>query len=208
MIDFFVHLDRYLDIIIQNYGLWTYSLLFLIIFAETGFVITPFLPGDSLLFALGALAASGSLDVNWLFVILAGAAILGNIVNYQIGRLIGPKIFYKEDVRFLNKKHLETARQFYEKHGRKTIIITRFFPILRTFAPFVAGIGKMSYQKFLAYNIIGGVSWVAIFLLGGYFFGKIPFIKENFILVIFAIIFISFLPAILHLFRRGNAEKG
>jgi len=207
LIDILVHLDRYLNIIIQNYGNWAYSILFLIIFAETGFVVTPFLPGDSILFAVGALAANGSLNVNWLFIFLSGAAILGNIINYQVGRWSGPKIFFKENVRFLNKKYLEQAHQFYEKYGGKVIIITRFVPILRTFAPFVAGIGKMTYGKFISYNIIGGISWVAIFVFGGYFFGNIPLVKQNFSLVILAIIFISVLPAILHFFRRGNTKK-
>ena len=198
-------LDLILNII-KNYGVWAYSLLFLVIFAETGFVVTPFLPGDSILFAVGALAAAGSLNVGWLFIFLSAAAILGNILNYQIGRWSGPKIFFKENVWFLNKKYLEQAHQFYEKHGGKTVIITRFFPILRTFAPFVAGIGKMTYPRFLAYNIIGGISWVAVFVFGGYYFGNIPLVKQNFSLAILSIIFISILPAILHLFRRGNAK--
>lgn len=207
MIDFFIHLDRYLNIIIQSYGLWAYSILFLVIFAETGFVITPFLPGDSLLFAVGALAASGSLNVNWLFILLGAAAVLGNIINYQIGRFIGPKIFLKENVRFLNKEYLEKTHRFYEKHGGKVIIISRFVPILRTFAPFVAGIGKMTYQRFLIYNLIGGVSWVGVFIFGGYYFGNIPLVKQNFSLVILAIIFISLLPTILHFFRGGDSQK-
>lgn len=196
MVDFFL-----------NYGTWTYLVLFLVIFAETGLVVTPFLPGDSLIFAVGALAANGSLNINWLFIFLSIAAVLGNTINYQIGRWSGPKIFYRENVRFLNKKYLEQAHQFYEKHGGKTIIITRYIPILRTFAPFVAGAGKMSYQKFLIYNVVGGISWVAIFVYGGYFFGNIPLVRQNFTLVILAIIFISFLPAILHLFRRGNSQE-
>jgi membrane-associated protein len=191
-----------LNIIIQSYGNWAYSILFLIIFSETGFVITPFLPGDSILFAVGALAASGSFNITLLFILLSVAAILGNIINYQIGRWSGPKIFFKENVRFLNKKYLEQAHQFYEKHGGKTIIITRFFPILRTFAPFVAGIGKMTYPRFLVYNFIGGISWIAIFVFGGYFFGNIPLVKQNFSLIILAIIFISILPAIIGYFRH------
>ncbi len=207
LLDFFIHLDRYLNIIIQNYGLWTYSILFLVIFAETGFVVTPFLPGDSLLFAVGALAASGSLNVNWLFIFLGAAAVLGNIINYQIGRFIGPKIFLKENIRFLNKEYLEKTHRFYEKHGGKVIIISRFVPILRTFAPFVAGIGKMAYQRFLIYNLIGGVSWVGVFIFGGYYFGNIPLVKQNFALVILAIILISILPTILHLFRGRDSQK-
>jgi len=200
MIDFFLHLDTYLNVIIQNYGIWTYSILFLVIFAETGLVITPFLPGDSLLFAAGAFAAIGSLKIFWIFILLGAAAILGDTINYWLGHFVGPKIW------FLNKKYLEQTQTFYERHGGKTIIIARFIPIIRTFAPFVAGIGKMTYQKFLIYNVVGGISWVAAFVFGGYFFGNIPLVKQNFTFVIFAIIFISLLPALLHLFRRGNAK--
>lgn len=207
MIDFFIHLDRYLNIIIQSYGLWAYSILFLVIFAETGFVVTPFLPGDSVLFAVGALAASGSLNVNWLFIFLSIAAVLGNIINYQIGRFIGPKIFLKENIRFLNKEYLEKTHRFYEKHGGKVIIFSRFIPILRTFAPFVAGIGKMTYQRFLTYSLIGGISWVGVFVFGGYYFGNIPLVKQNFTLVILAIILISILPTILHFFRGRDSQK-
>jgi len=193
--------------IIQNYGAWAYSILFLIIFAETGFVVTPFLPGDSLVFAVGALAASGSLNVSWLFILLGAAAVLGNVINYQIGRFIGPKIFLKENIRFLNKEYLERTHQFYEKHGGKVIIISRFVPILRTFAPFVAGVGKMTYQRFLIYNLIGGISWIGLFLFGGFYFGNIPLVKQNFSLVILAIILISILPAVLHSFRRRDSQK-
>jgi membrane-associated protein len=193
--------------IIQNYGTWAYSILFLVIFAETGLVITPFLPGDSLLFVAGTFAGLGSLKVFWLFILLSIAAILGDTINYWLGHFIGPKIFNRENVRFLNKKYLEQAHRFYEKHGGKTIIIARFIPIIRTFAPFVAGIGKMTYPRFLTYNIIGGIFWIAIFVFGGYFFGNIPLVKQNFTLVILAIIFISILPGLLHLFRRGNGQK-
>ncbi|MCX6731858.1 MAG: DedA family protein [Candidatus Parcubacteria bacterium] len=207
MIDFFLHLDTYLNVIIQNYDIWTYSILFLVIFAETGFVITPFLPGDSLLFAVGAFSAIGSLKVFWIFILLSLAAILGDTINYWVGHFIGPKIFSQEKTWLLNKKHLKEAHNFYEKHGGKTIIIARFIPIIRTFAPFVAGIGKMTYPRFFVYNIVGGVSWVAVFVFGGYYFGNIPLVKQNFTLVILAIIFISILPAILHLLRRGNAEQ-
>jgi len=161
-----------------QYGAWTNLVLFLVIFAETGFVITPFLPGDSILFAAGALCATGALNANWLFVILGAAAILGNIINYQIGKFTGPKIFFKEKSLFFNKKYLEDAQKFYEKYGGKTIIITRFMPILRTFAPFVAGIGKMSYRRFLAYNVAGGLAWISLFLFGGFYFGNLPFVRE------------------------------
>ncbi len=193
-----------------QYGSWTYPVLFLVIFAETGFVVTPFLPGDSVLFAVGALAATDVLNANWLFIILSIAAILGNIVNYQIGRFIGPKIFYKEKSLFFNKKYLEEAQKFYEKHGGKTIILTRFMPILRTFAPFVAGIGKMDYKKFFLYNIIGGLSWIGLFIFGGYYFGNIPVVKNNFSLVILGIIIISLLPAFfaaLHQKRKNPSDS-
>ncbi len=205
-VEFILHLDIHLGTIIQTYGLLTYGLLFFVIFMETGLVIMPFLPGDSLLFAAGAFAAVGSLDIYWLFGLLAAAAIIGDTVNYWIGHFIGPKIFAKENVHFLNKKYLEKTRQFYEKHGGKTIIIARFIPIIRTFAPFVAGIGKMSYRRFIGYNIIGGIIWPALFIFGGYYFGNIPLVKQNFSLVIFAIIIISVLPAIIE-FLPGIRQK-
>ncbi len=201
-IDFFLHLDKYLGAIIQDYGVLTYAVLFIIIFCETGLVVMPFLPGDSLLFAAGAFAALGSLNVIWLFMLLFVAAIIGDTINYWIGRFIGTKIFHKENVRFLNKKYLDHARRFYEKHGGKAIIFARFIPICRTFAPFVAGIGKMSYWRFISYNIIGGFIWVAIFVFGGYYFGNIPFVKNNFSLAILAIIIISVMPAIIEFFHQ------
>jgi len=195
--DHFMHLDKYLSGVIQCYGNWTYLLLFIIIFCETGLVVTPFLPGDSLLFAAGSFAALKALNVWWLFILLSLAAFLGDTVNYWIGYLVGPKIFQKENVRFLNKKYLVKAHQFYEKYGAKTIIIARFVPIIRTFAPFVAGIGTMSYLKFITYNIIGGLAWIAACVFSGFWFGKLPFVKEHFSLVILAIIFISLIPGIL-----------
>jgi len=208
IIDFFLHLDVHLGEIIKDYHAWTYLILFVIVFCETGLVVTPFLPGDSLLFAAGTFAALGSLDVVLLFVIISVAAILGDTVNYWIGHYIGPKIFNKENVRFLNKKHLERTHQFYEKYGGKTIIIARFIPIVRTFAPFVAGIGSMTYWRFIAYNIIGGLAWVAIFVFGGYFFGTQPVVKRNFSLVILAIILISVLPIVFEFIRhRTNASR-
>ena len=194
-IDFVINLDKYLGVLIQIFGSWTYLVLFFIIFSETGLVVFPFLPGDSLIFLCGAFAAVGSFNLELLFVVLSLAAIIGDTVNYWIGHFLGPKVFKKENARFFKKKYLDDTEKFYEKHGGKTIIIARFIPIIRTFAPFVAGIGKMSYGKFITYNIVGGIAWVAIFLLGGYFFGAIPIVKENMTLVIYSIIVISLLPS-------------
>jgi membrane-associated protein len=201
-IDFFIHLDRHLAEMIQNFGGWTYFIIFMIIFCETGLVVTPILPGDSLLFGLGTFAAIGALEIEWLLILLSIAAVAGNIVNYAIGYYVGPKIFQKENVRFLNKAYLDRTHQFYEKHGGKTIVIARFLPIIRTFAPFVAGIGKMTYSRFFLYNVLGSISWVAIFVLGGYYFGNLPFVKNNFTLVVFAIIIISMLPVVIEYFRH------
>jgi len=201
-IDIFIHLDKHLSLIIQNYGTITYLILFLIIFCETGLVVTPFLPGDSLLFAAGTFAAIGALDVTKTFILLSIAAVAGDTVNYWIGNFIGPKVFHKEDVRFLNKKHLEKTHQFYERYGGKTIIIARFIPIIRTFAPFVAGIGSMTYGRFLSYNIIGGILWIAVCVFAGYFFGNIPIVKQNFSVVILAIILVSIMPGIIEFIRH------
>jgi len=200
--DIFMHLDKHLGSVIQAYGIWTYLILFLIIFCETGLVITPLLPGDSLLFAAGAFAAIGALEVMWLFVLLTIAAIGGDTINYWIGKYMGPKIFHKEKVRFLNREYLDRTHQFYEKHGGKTIIIARFMPIIRTFAPFVAGIGRMTYLHFISYNVIGGIIWIASFVFGGYFFGNIPVVKRNFTLVIMAIIVLSIMPGIIEFLRH------
>ncbi len=207
LIDFFIHLDLHLGAVIQAYGAWTYAILFAVIFCETGLVVTPFLPGDSLLFAAGAFAATGSLNPILLFILISAAAIAGNIVNYLIGKYIGPRIFCKGKIRFLNNNYLERAQNFYEKHGGKTIIITRFFPILRTFAPFVAGIGQMNYWRFIIYNIIGGASWVAVFVFGGYCFGNFSFVKNNFFLAILAIIAISIVPAIIEFIRHRKNKS-
>jgi len=201
-IDFFVHLDRHLTEMIQNFGGWSYFIVFLIIFCETGLVVTPILPGDSLLFGLGTIAALGALQVEWLLVLLSVAAITGNIVNYAIGYYVGPKIFHRENVRFLNRAYLDRTHKFYEKHGGKTIVIARFLPIIRTFAPFVAGIGKMTYSRFFFYNVLGSMAWVAVFILGGYYFGNLPVVKSNFTLVIFAIVIISMLPVVIEYFRH------
>lgn len=206
-INVFLHLDVHMAEIIQAYGVWTYLILFIIVFCETGLVITPFLPGDSLLFTAGLFAAQGSLDIKILLSILFIAAVLGDTVNYWIGYIIGPKIFSQEKVRFLNKEYLNRTHRFYEKHGGKTIILARFIPIIRTFAPFVAGIGKMSYKKFLAYNLIGGVFWITLFTLGGFYFGNIPIVRENFTIVIMLIIAASFIPVIIEYWKHYREKK-
>jgi membrane-associated protein len=193
--DFFLHLDKHLAEIISNYGTWTYLILFAIIFMETGFVVTPFLPGDSLLFAAGTFASLGALNVWALFILLSIAAILGDTINYWIGHYIGEKAF-SGNIRFLKKEYLERTHDFYERHGGKTIILARFIPIIRTFAPFVAGVGEMSYGRFLTYNVVGGIVWVGIFVFAGYYFGNIPFVRNNFSVVILVIIFISVLPGV------------
>ena len=202
-IDFFLHMDKHLNVIIAEYGVWTYGILFLIIFCETGLVVTPFLPGDSLLFAVGAL---GALDLRIMAIVLTIAAILGDTVNYWIGAYIGPKAFHYENSRFFKKEHLQRTHEFYEKYGGKTIIFARFMPIVRTFAPFVAGIGRMSYARFLTYNVVGGAVWIVAFLLLGHFFGNIPVVKRNFTLVIFAIIVISFVPSVIEVIRHRRAK--
>ena len=205
--DFVLHLDRHLAEIIRQYGTWTYAILFLIVFLETGLVVAPLLPGDSLLFAAGAFAALGALDVGLLFLLLAVAAILGDTLNYAIGHYLGPKVFHYEKSRFFNPDHLRKTHAFYEKYGGKTIVIARFVPIVRTFAPFVAGIGAMNYRRFLAYNVVGGLLWVAVCLFAGYFFGNLPFVKKNFSLVILAIIVISVLPAVFEYLRHRALIK-
>jgi len=209
VINMFLHLDKTLEQVIRDYQAWVYLLLFAIIFCETGLVATPFLPGDSLLFAAGSLAAiSGCvLEVQWLLLVLFAAAVMGDSTNYWIGRFVGPKIFSKENIWLLNKKHLEKTHAFYEKHGGKTVVIARFMPIIRTFAPFVAGIGRMFYLKFLSFSVLGTALWVGGFIMGGYFFGNIPFVKKNFTLVILVIIFISLLPGAIA-FLREKLRKG
>ena len=200
-IDFVLHVDRHLGNIISQYGAVAYIILFTIIFCETGLVVTPFLPGDSLLFAAGSFAAIGSFHPVTLLLMIILAAVLGDTVNYWVGRAIGPRIFYAENVRFLNKKHLERTHQFYEKNGGKTIILARFIPIIRTFAPFVAGIGKMTYWHFIAYNLIGGILWPMLFIGAGYFFGTRQVVKQNFSLVLLCIIIISVLPLVIEYLR-------
>ena len=200
-ISIILHLDQYIASLIQQYGILIYLILFLIIFLETGFVITPFLPGDSLIFAAGLLSISGQLNIFYLFFVLVAAAILGDTVNYWIGNKFGERLF-KEKSRYLKKEYLDRAHQFYEKYGGKTIFLARFVPIIRTFAPFVAGIGKMSYKKFLSYNVSGGITWVAAFLLAGYYLGNVPVVKENLSLVIIGIIVVSIVIAFVEFARK------
>ena len=205
-VDVILHVDKYLNAIAADYGLWTYAILFLIVFCETGFVVTPFLPGDSLLFAAGALSAGGVLDPSIIAGLLVAAAFIGDNVNYWIGRRVGPAVF-ERDNRLFKKEHLLKAHAFYEKHGGKTIILARFVPIVRTFAPFVAGVARMGYPKFQAYNIVGAVLWVALFVYSGFFFGNLPFIKRNFSIVIVAIIIISILPGVIEYIRHRRAPE-
>ena len=203
-LDLVVHLDRHLADLLQEYGPWIYLLLFMIIFCETGLVVTPFLPGDSLLFVAGALAAAGGMDVHLLALLLVLAAVLGNTVNYSIGYFLGPKVFHWEQSRFFNRKALDRTHAFYEKHGGKTIVITRFVPILRTFAPFVAGIARMTYLRFTAYNVAGALAWVLSLVYSGYWFGNVPWVKQNLSWVILGIIALSLMPlAIAYLRHRG-----
>lgn len=210
-VDVILHLDKYLNTIIQNYGMWTYALLFFIIFCETGLVFTPFLPGDSILFATGALASSGTLNIFALFFIYLVAAIVGDTVNYHIGKKIGNGILEKDSVKFINKEYLNKAQNFYEKYGSMTIVLGRFMPIIRTFVPFVAGIGKMKYSNFIIYNILGGFLWVTLMLSGGYFFGGLLFIRDHFSFVVIAIIAMSAIPAIFAFINEkrqsGNMEE-
>jgi membrane-associated protein len=208
VIDFVLHIDRHLDAIVQQYGFWTYLILFLIIFCETGLVVTPVLPGDSLLFVIGTFAARGSLDFLWSILLLSLAAIAGDTVNYWIGYLAGPKMYETERIRWIKREYLERAHQFYEKYGGKTIILARFVPIVRTFAPFVAGIGTMHYSRFILYNVVGGISWIVLLVGGGYFFGNLPIVKNNFTFVIFAIIVLSVMPSVIEVLRqRREARK-
>ena len=205
LIDLFVHLDAYLNVVIQQYGVWIYCILFVVVFLETGVVVTPFLPGDSLLFAAGALCARGDLAVGWLFLLLLLAAVLGDTVNYSIGHIVGPRAFHGQN-RFFKREHLDRTHQFYARHGGKTIVLARFIPIIRTFAPFVAGIGRMSYGRFVVYNVLGGLLWTALFVFGGYYFANWPWVKRNFPLVILAIIVISLMPLVLEFVQNYRRE--
>lgn len=208
LIDLFLHLDKHLGALIAQFGGWTYVPLFIVIFIETGLVVTPFLPGDSLLFAAGSLAAlpDSPLHIVVLYVIVAIAAVLGDTVNYWIGHYMGPKVFTGNN-RFIKKEYLDRTHNFYEKHGAITIILARFIPIIRTFAPFVAGIGRMTYWHFISYNIIGGIAWTALFTFGGYFFGNLPFVQNHFSIVVLAIIIISVIPAVVEVFRSRQKPK-
>lgn len=207
VLDFALHLDKHLSALIQQFGAWTYAILFAVIFVETGLVVMPFLPGDSLLFAAGTFAALGAFDLGWLLLVLAAAAVIGDTVNYWIGHFVGPKVFTREKSRFFKKEYLDRTHAFYEKHGGKTIIIARFVPIIRTFAPFVAGIGRMSYGRFIAFNVIGGVGWVVLLVGAGYFFGNIPFVKANFSLAILAIILVSTAPIAVEYVRHRKSKE-
>jgi membrane-associated protein len=204
LLDIFLHLDGYLKEIITNYGAWTYGILFVVIFVETGLVVMPFLPGDSLLFAAGTFAALGSLNVWFLLGLLAVAAVLGDAVNYTIGHYLGERAY---NIKWIKKEYLEKTHAFFEKHGGKAIFLARFVPIVRTFAPFVAGVGKMSYSYFATYNIVGGVTWVALFTLLGYFFGNLEFVQKNFELVIVAIILISIVPMGIEWWKARREKK-
>lgn len=205
--DLILHFDDHLTAIIQQFGIWTYVLLFMIVFLETGVVIAPFLPGDSLLFVAGTLASRGAFDISWLVISLCIAAILGDTVNYMIGKALGPKVFSRDNSRFFKKEYLEKTRLFYEKYGGKAIILARFIPIIRTFAPFVAGVGTMHYGQFITYNIVGGIVWVTLFTLAGYFFGNLTFVQENFHTAVVAIILLSVVPVILEFIKHRREKK-
>jgi membrane-associated protein len=206
-LDILLHLDKHLAILVEQYGPWIYAILFFVIFAETGFVVTPFLPGDSLLFVAGALAALGGMDIVLLMATLTTAAVLGNQVNYHIGRFLGPKVFHWEDSRFFNRKALEKTHAFYEKHGGKAVIISRFLPLFRTFVPFVAGVGAMSYARFTSFNVSGALLWVVSLCMVGFLFGNVPWIKQNLTLVIVGIIILSFMPVFIGWLQHRKAEK-
>ena len=207
LIDWVLHVDHHLDILIQNFGIWFYVLMFLVIFCETGLVVTPFLPGDSLLFALGAFAARGSLSLPLVMGLIPVAAILGDLVNYSCGKWLGPRIFRGENVRLLNRKHLDRTQEFYARYGAKTIILARFVPIVRTFAPFVAGAGNMNYARFWMFNVTGAITWVGICLTAGYIFGNIKIVRDNFLLVTLGIIFVSLLPVAFEWWRERRQAK-
>jgi membrane-associated protein len=206
-VDLFVHIDKHLTALVAQYGTTTYALLFLVVFCETGLVVTPFLPGDSLLFAAGAIASKGALDIHLLAALLFVAAVIGDAVNYAVGRAIGPQVFERKGSRIFKPEYLSRTQRFFEKYGSKTIVFARFVPIVRTFAPFLAGVGTMSYPKFAAYNIFGAFTWVGLFAYGGFFFGSQPWVEKNFKVVILAIIVLSILPAVIEVLRARRAER-
>ena len=208
-IDLFLHLDRHLNELVRQYGTGTYLILFLIVFCETGLVVTPFLPGDSLLFAVGALAATeGSpLHVGWVSLLLICAALLGDNLNYLVGHLVGPRVFTAGHTRWFKREHLERTHAFFERYGGKTIVLARFVPIVRTFTPFVAGVGAMTYPRFLLYSVCAALVWVGVIVYAGYFFGNVPIVKKNFSIVVLAIVFLSVLPAALHFLRGRGARR-
>ncbi len=207
LIDFILHIDRHLIELTAAYGGWIYGILFVVVFCETGFVVTPFLPGDSLIFAVGSLAAIGAMDLTTSIVLLIAAAFAGDTVNYWIGHYVGPRVFHEEHSRLLNREYLERTHRFYERHGGKTIVIARFLPIIRTFAPFVAGVGFMAYRRFMLYNIAAGIVWVGTFIAAGYFFGNLPSVRNNFSLVIIAIIVLSMIPPVVEVIRHRLGER-
>lgn len=206
-IDFILHLDKYLNIIIDKFGPWTYVILFSIVFIETGVVIMPFLPGDSLIFAAGTFSAIGNLNIITIFLSLWAAAVIGDNLNYRIGKFIGSKIYEKDNLRFIKKEHLDKTNKFYEKHGGFAVIIARFMPIIRTFSPFVAGIGEMKYSKFLFFDILGGALWVGIFSFAGFLFGNLPFVKKNFSLIAIGIVLISVTPAVIAFIKEKRKSS-
>ncbi len=207
MIDFILHFDDQLIWLIQNYGVWVYAMVFIVIFCETGLVIAPFLPGDSLLFLLGAFAATGHLDLSLILAIITVAGILGDSTNYHIGKVMGPRIFRSENSRLFNKNYIHKTQEFYEKYGAKTLVIARFLPIIRTFAPFVAGVGSMNYRKFLFWNVTGALLWTFSFVIAGYIFGNIPFIKDNLTLLVLGIIAVSIIPALIGYLRNSRKDS-
>jgi len=206
-LDLVMHLDRHLDEVFRNYGTWTYLILFVIVFCETGLVVTPFLPGDSLLFAAGALAGRGALQLQWVLLSLGLATLAGDNTNYWIGRILGPRILRSERSRLLNRRHLDRTHAFFERYGGKTIMLARFVPIVRTFTPFVAGIGSMSYPRFLSYSVAAAGLWLSVCALGGYFFGGLPFVRKHFSVVVLAIIFISVLPALVEIVKHRTRAR-
>ena len=208
VIDFILHIDRHLAELTAAYGPWIYGILFLIIFCETGLVVTPFLPGDSLLFVAGAIATQDAMNIHLMVILLIIAAILGDAVNYSIGRFFGVRLFANPDSKIFRRRHLEITQTFYARHGGKTIILARFVPIVRTFAPFVAGMGHMPYRRFAAYNVVGAIAWVTLFSYAGYFFGNLPMVQSNLHYLIVAIIFVSILPGVIEILRHGRAARG